>query len=346
MLGAKIMLASAVAGEKETVLLVGAGRQGTRHLKGLAGVNCHVTQIARSTSSRDASRQLWKMSGAPADALSFCPSVGDIEPNRKFSAVILSETADARTKNFAWAIRRGIENILLEKPVCTSRKQLTSIIEIMSKSSAKVSVNFYRRCLPFFLEFSKRLRLEKNRPPLNMTVTSGARGLAMNGIHWIDFALYLTGALTGKLLFAEVSKVPIESGRGPQFRDYGGIAIFGFPCGSRLTMNIIPTSSAPATFSIYEDHRMITVDQDGNCGIIYERHGTSTKPPYLCGQDYLRKEVEAVESIDLSKITQMWLLSIKGDSVNPLPSLQTAAVSHALLFDLLETSKRKGFSFA
>jgi hypothetical protein len=178
-----------------------------------------------------------------------------------------------------------------------------------------------------------------------MIVSSGAMGLACNGIHWIDFAFFLTGAKSGKLVYGDIQSTSIASGRGPQFRDYGGTGVFELSDGSRLILNVIASSSAPTSVLIYESKHMLIIDQKQDVGIEYNRDIRSQKPAYLYGMDYIRDEVGNIESFDLSVNTSQWLQYLKGNQKCPLPKLQEVIISHTLMFDLLEKSGAKQFNF-
>jgi hypothetical protein len=162
--------------------------------------------------------------------------------------------------------------------------------------------------------------------------------LAVNGIHWLDFAVYLSKARKAKMLFGELETKPIGSGRGPDFRDFGGQGLFAFEDGSRLFLSCSAGSSAPVVATITQPGRLYIIDQEKDLAITYERNPASRKPTYLYGADYSRKEVPGIESTQLWDLTRSWIRWHKGQGECELPSLDEAILGHELLFDLLETS--------
>jgi predicted dehydrogenase len=233
----------------------------------------------------------------------------------------------------------GVRKILLEKPLEQSRQRVRELIGTASNSRAAVWCNHYRRTLRSF----EPLRLAGG--PFIISVSSGAIGLGCNGIHWIDFALHLTGQESGTLLFGEIDPTPIGSGRGAQFRDYGGRGVFGFPDGSRLYLSSAATSSAPTTISIVTPRAHWIVDQQTDRTFVHERAPGASHPTYAYGRDYTFEEKRGLEEVDLSALTAGWWAAVKEGGRPPQPVIADTAVAYELLFDLLETGGETMFHF-
>lgn len=140
------------------------------------------------------------------------------------------------------------------------------------------------------------------------------------------------------MLFGEIEATEIGSGRGPAFRDYGGRGLFAFEDGSRLFLSCSADSSASAIAAITLPDWQCVVDLEKDLAIVYERDFASTKPKYLYGADYTRREVSGIESVEFPEVTKGWIRWLEGRGKCSLPSLDEAALGHELLFDLLETS--------
>ena len=146
------------------------------------------------------------------------------------------------------------------------------------------------------------------------------------------------------MLFGEIEAAAIASGRGPMFRDYGGRGLFAFEDGSRLFLNCSAASSASGIATITLPDWQCFVDLDQDLAIVYERDPASTKPCYLYGADYSRREIRGIETVQFPELTKGWIRSLQGRGDCPLPSLEEAALGHELLFDLLETSGEAEFA--
>lgn len=321
----------------QRILLVGAGRMGQRHLRGLAAMpgEIHVVDpnpqalTAAGTGDTTVTARVVPhetLEGALAALGGGC------------DGAILAATAAGRLEAFERVAAHGIRHVLAEKPLEQSRRRCRAVLEIAERHGVSVHCNLYRRTLPAFQDL-------RGAGPLSISVNTGAIGLGCGGIHWIDFALYLSGGSGGRLLFGEVEPETIASGRGPQFRDYGGRGLFAFEDGSRLYLSVRAASSAPTSCAIVGPACHWLIDQDGDTAIVRRRKPGSVKPNYLYGQDYEAVTETGAEAIDLVRLTGEWLHSLRGGPPCRIPTLQQAAPAHELLFDLLETSHETEFAF-
>lgn len=300
-----------------SVLLVGAGRMGQRHLRGLLATPARVHVVDRNPATRaEITDPAVSVHATVADAFAALPA---------FDAAILSATAAGRLETFDEVAGRGVPRILLEKPLDQSRERCRRIQALAQAHGTDVRCNFYRRTLAAFHPLV-------GGGPYTISVNSGAIGLGCGGIHWIDFARFLGGGRPGRLVFGEIEDTPIASGRGPRFRDWGGLGLFAFEDGGRLFLSVRADSSAGTSFSIVGPNCHWVVDQSRDSALVHERPPGSTKPNYLYGQDYATRSVEGLESIDFPALTTRWL-----HEPDLLPTLDEAMWSHELLFDLLET---------
>jgi len=263
----------------------------------------------------------------------------DLGSGEIFDLAILSGPASGRLERFSWLLERGVNTMLVEKPLEQSRKKTRAFLSAAKSAKARVWTNHYRRNLA---GFSELLALQQ---PLTITVTSGAMGLGTNGIHWIDFSLYMTDQSSGKLLFGEIDKLPIGSGRGSQYRDYGGRGLFAFPDGSRLYLSSVPSSSAPTVFTVITGHQHWVIDQFTDRTIVHQRPEGVKHPMYLYGKDYCSSVREDLEAVNLASHTRLFISALK-QKMNPkFPTLEMVAPTYELFFDLLETSGYNDFKF-
>lgn len=316
------------------VLLIGAGRMGTRHLQGLDGVAsaCDVVdpdakarEGVRSTTGKTEIKTFAALDAVPADA--------------GYDAAILASTATDRRELFEGIERRGVPAILVEKPIAQNRADAKAVLDRVASSKSAVWVNHYRRTLSGFEP------LRQAGGPFVLSISSGAMGLGANGVHWIDFAIHLTGAKSGKLLYGEIDDAIIRSGRGPSFRDYGGRGVFAFPDGSRLMLSCAAGSSAPTMMSIVTPTAHWIVDQHDDRTLRHTRASGVDHPTYLYGKDYGSETVQGLEAVDLPGLTRDWIRAISENRAPPQPRAADVALVYELLFDLLETSGETQFTF-
>jgi hypothetical protein len=304
------------------VLLVGAGRMGLRHLRGLHAAGAEVAVVDPRPEARAA------VDGATAyAALEEALAAGG------YDRAVLAETAAGRLERFRLVVDAGISTVLVEKPLEQSRARVAALVEAASAGRVDARVNHFFRRLDLFRE------ARDAGGPFHVVVTGGAFGLACNGIHWIDLALFLSGDAAGRLLYGELDATPIASGRGADFRDYGGRGVYGFADGTRLYVSSAATSSAPMHAAVDQPSRQTILFPHDERAVVAERDPATALPAYRYGAGYLGREVPALEADELWRSTERWA---NGERL--LPTVLESLRAHDLLFDLLETSGERHFA--
>jgi predicted dehydrogenase len=306
------------------VLVVGAGRMGRRHLRGLEGV---ADEVAVVDPRDDARRE--------ATAARSFATLDDALAAGPYDAAVLAETAAGRLERLRALVDAGIPSVLAEKPVEQSRERVAAAVE--TAAGADVRVNHFFRTLDLFSEIRAR------GGPFVLTVVGGAFGVACNGIHWLDLALHLSGDRGGRLLFGRLDEEAIASGRGERFRDFGGRALFGFDDGTTLFLSSSAGSSAPMQATIVQPTAQTVLLPHDAAAIAYRRDEQSDKPSYFYGADYGRSELMALTADDLWRSTERWARALAASEAPPHPTLAASQQAHSLLFDLLETSGDREF---
>jgi predicted dehydrogenase len=303
-----------------TVLLVGAGRVGQRHLAGLLAAGATVAVV----DPQEGARATAVAAGATRAYASLDEALGAEDD---LTAAVSAEPAEGRLERLSALLDR-VEAVLVEKPLEQSRARTRELVERCAGRSVDCNLNL--RLAPVFAEL-------RDAGPYRISVTGGAWGFGCNGIHYIDLALFLAGA-GGRLAFAELEQEPIVSPRGTSFRDYGGTAVFVLDDGSRLALDCGATSSAPVFMTVALPDRLVAVDLHADREIDWRRRPGSDAPVYRYGADYDRVEVEGRVARSIPDITEAWLRSVRTGAASPLPPVSAALAAHELLFDLLETT--------
>ncbi len=318
------------------VLLIGAGRMGLRHLRGVAKEADEISIVYHHRNIDKEVRQVldeceYKGSLNVVSSIEMAAGLGN-----KFDAAILSATAEKRVKRFEKVIALDIDHILLEKPIEQSRENVLKIQTLANQANSDIRCNNVFREQPIFEDFCNTNSITQ------MTVNAGAIGLGCGGIHWIDLALYLSGEKSGQFVCGKLDQLLISSGRGEQFKDFGGYGLFEFGNGSTLYLQVGAESSSSVVCVITQGHQQLVIDPLGSMSIHRRKEGVN-HPNYLYGQDYVTRQVSNFFNIDASVQTRLWLQHVKGGRSSKLPTLKEAVSGHELLFDLLETNGAKIF---
>ncbi len=322
------------------LLIIGAGRMGLKHLVGAFKVCSQIVVVDPNIKKIKKEAQNLLINCQFEGSVLFYPSIDNIPTNSNFDAGIISSTANGRKEIFFKLLERKIYNILIEKPIEQSRNKVKEIINASLDNHLNIRSNHPFRELPLFQE----LHIDKS--PFHMAVVGGAFGLACNGIHWIDLAVFLSHSKkeNTKLLYSNINTVPIKSGRGKNFIDYGGTIVIELSQNSKLFMDSWAESSAPLSLTLTKNHSSFLLDRKENLGIFYERSKQSNNENYLYGFDYERRLINPVETISFPDNTKNWLYSLKGEKKCFLPKVEESNISHELLFDALETTGKTEFS--
>jgi predicted dehydrogenase len=318
------------------VLLIGAGRMGLRHLRGVAKEADEISIVYHRRNIDKEVRQV----------LDDCEYKGKLnvvssiemaaDRGSKFDAAILSATAEKRAKRFEKVIALDIAHILIEKPLEQSRENVLKIQTLANQAKSDIRCNNVFREQPIFGDFCNA------DATTQMTVNAGAIGLGCGGIHWIDLALYLSGGEPGQFVCGKLDHLPIGSGRGEQFKDFGGYGLFEFGDGFTLYLRVEAASSASVVCVITQGHRQLVIDHLSGVSV-HQRKENANHPNYLYGQGYVTHQVSNFLNMDASAQTRLWLQHVKGVRRSKLPTLKEAVRGHKLLFDLLETNGAKNF---
>jgi predicted dehydrogenase len=296
-----------------------------RHLAGLCAAGARVAVVDPQRAAREG-----------AEAAGAACSYGTLEDalagEERIDAAVSAEPAEGRLERVALLVDRT-DTLLLEKPLEQSRTRMRQLAELCDRA-ARADCNMNLRMAPVVADL-------RGGGPFRINATGGAWGLACNGIHYLDLAVFLSGA-PGRLAFAELEPEPIESPRGASFRDYGGVAAFAFDDDSKLVLDCAGKSSAPAFLTVSTPERLVAVDLHTDRDVDWRRRPGSDAPVYRYGADYDRTETEGRVARSIPAITEAWARSLAtGD--RPLPPLREALPAHELLFDLLETTGESHF---
>lgn len=305
------------------------GTMGFRHLQGLVQAHYSVTGHDPQESSFQKCKTKLLEASLPTEQLEWVQTI----PKGKFDIAVFSETSKFRLQNIEQFLKTSqAEYYLLEKPLAANPDEVEKIISLFQKNQIdpkKVRVNLSRRTWDSSQKL-KKLISESTKSYFNLS--SGAIGLGCNGIHFIDLFNYLCDGDKLNVIHSQLDTTQIASGRGIDFKDYGGI--FHIQKDKHdFILNISADSSAPALFSVRGDHFLFSLDESDLSYKLMQRKKDSVKANYLTGHDYQTLESGILNLKPMHQVTADWT-----QNPNLLPSLTEGLPAHNLLFELL----RKG----
>jgi predicted dehydrogenase len=189
--------------------------------------------------------------------------------------VMIATTADSHRALVEQAAASGARAILCEKPMATSIDDCDAMIAACEAAGARLGVNHQMRFMEQYTVVRDELATGRFGALASMTVVGGCFGLAMNGSHYCEAFMWLTGSpIAGAT--AWFSSAAFNNPRGPQFFDQAGEVRFASADGRRLLMNIGADQGHGMTALYAAQYGHIFVDEFE--GVAY---CTARKPEHL-----------------------------------------------------------------
>lgn len=189
----------------KSVLIVGAGNLGRRHLQSLK-LSKNLLEVYVVDSS-DTALSLAKEAVEQVEMkmpVSYYSSL-DVVQKLNIDVAIVATTANSRLAILKTLIDNGVKNIVLEKIAFNSLQDIDDALELVSESeNTKIWVNCPRRLYPFYQSLKTKL---KDATFKRFSVKGNNFGMACNGIHFIDALAYLIGDSNYQLSSKKITNV-------------------------------------------------------------------------------------------------------------------------------------------
>ena len=327
------------------LLILGAGRMGIRHAAGALGVEniesiilADIASGALDTAKRelDAYHESNKLIYVLINELSSI--------KLDCTVAIISATAGSREQLCGFAIQKGCKNILIEKPLGQSKEEVKNLSVFLKNAGVKGFVNLSMRLNRDFIALKSDLKNKSQFQGVKrFTLNSGAVGIGAKGIHYLDFIYFLTEADSSKLIAGDIDEELIPSGRGEQFKDFGGWCVIEFFRAGTLVAKALLSIDASSTvyggLDIVGKHGRITLNESTGKRVDYLRDENSQMPVQRYNADYQPPSEKDFALPFLGDYTEIWLDGISA-GVDLLPSIDESIPVHNLMFDWLSFSRR------
>jgi len=325
------------------IIILGAGRMGLRHAEGVAKIKeiKSVTLVDNNTSTIENAKQHFS-SNVEFNKFDFYNNI-EILSYKKFDIGIIATTANNRIEILNQLAKLGCNNILVEKPIGQSYKQIIEFSNQVNKLKIKCFVNLNMRLNESFLNVYNDIKiLNQFKGEKTITINTGTIGIGANGIHYLDYLFYLFEADDAQIINAEIQDQLITSGRGENFSDFGGWAVIKFfKENSFLGKAILSISSTSSVFGVCEiigPHGRIYFNEVEQKRIDILRDEKSLLPIYRYHCDYLQPIVTDFPVPFLGDLTKKWVTSLINENISLLPTIEQSLKAHKLMFDWLEFS--------
>lgn len=240
-------------------LVIGAGSIGLQHVIRLGKRYERVLVVDPLAEARD--RAVSSVPNARAFA-TLHEALADIGDAAGSVTAVIANWGPDHAATFDQLAHVGIRRVLCEKPMVHSIAAARGMVERARADGIRLGVNLPRRYSGVVPALNKIATETLDGPIVNIVVEGGAQCLVTMGIHWLDMATALFGALpTG--VMARVRDGAINP-RSPSLGYWEGTMVWDYPDGRSLTIALSNGSSVSATMHLYARNGRIDVHPDGS----------------------------------------------------------------------------------
>lgn len=221
-----------------SLLLVGAGQIGSRHLQSLARLDppAHVVVVEPSAQARVVAQQRWSEAGG-SNSVTFVPEI----PEGAFEFALVATTAKVRREAIERLLARAaVRFLLLEKVLFQKLEDYDSVGALLKQRRVPAWVNCAQRYWPMF---RKAKQAYAAGGPIELQVDGANWGLGCNAIHNLDLLPFLTGE-TAMRLSARLDPGTVSAKR-PGFIEFTGTLVAEDRFGNRVTQTSRREGDAP-----------------------------------------------------------------------------------------------------
>lgn len=309
----------------KTVLVVGSGQLGTRHLQAVASLSAveaiHVLDpsLAALDLGRERLGEIDDLNEEIAfgwhESLDTVPSEVDL--------CIVATQAGGRAELIE-AVAQVVEcpNWLLEKIVEQSIARYGRIIDFAESHGLSVWVNCKTRDYGVHRYIKSRI---DPSAPISFVQQGGSHGLANNGVHSADLFVYYDGARELMPVGARVDPILLPSKRGSDLYDLGGSLYATTAKGSDYTLSYSSVHASPDHVSIVTTGHRFIVDHM----LRWARESSEDS-------DWQWRDIPIDENWSVSHMTKAFARDILATSQCALPTLAEAFPAHRYILGELK----------
>jgi|APSaa5957512493_1039668.scaffolds.fasta_scaffold12840_3 hypothetical protein len=242
----------------KSILLVGCGKIGIRHLQAICKISPfpRITVVEPNLKTQKKSKE-FLLKDYKKNNIQKISWVSNIEKiHEKFNLVIISTHSTNRIKIVKYLLKKGNNRFVLEKIVCQSKKQYLTLLSELQNYSAKAWINTPYRYFPIY----QKLKNYFKQKPLHISVTSNSKGLASNSIHFLDLFSWYLNNYDIHIFEDFLSNKLLKNKRGKNLVEFEGTLI-AKNSDSVLSISFLPSSNMHVFTQITNPSNSILIDE-------------------------------------------------------------------------------------
>ncbi|MEZ9551551.1 Gfo/Idh/MocA family oxidoreductase [Vibrio breoganii] len=300
-----------------SVLVIGAGQLGSRHIESLVGLD-GVNIIAYDPSVESIKRVQQHISnlGKHADNIHY---TSNFPRNGEFDFVVVATNSDVRLAVIEELLEfNKVGFLILEKVLFSNVEDLEKADRAIKKHGIRCYVNCPLRAFQFFKDLKLKSNPEKTLRSVEVKGTNW--GLACNSIHFIDLVEFLTAAKIQRVDFKEVDSALIESKR-TGFSEFLGKISLEYSNGTSISLECQTGDAFQRGIKFVFDSYTVSID---------ETTGTVTVQGKELDFENYKPEYQ-------STLTARYFNESLSGEIKSLPSFEISYSQHKALLDSMES---------
>jgi hypothetical protein len=232
----------------QTVLIIGGGQLGSRHLQALKLVihPLEIIVVDPSNDSLDLCRQRYQEMINPNQTKHHVTYSNSLPKDLTIDICIVATSSKIRRPVVEELLKVcEVKYMILEKLLFQKFLDYDEVEELFLKNNVKAWVNCSMRAMPFYAELKNQLQSKQ----VIYQTTGSLFNLITNSIHYIDHMAYLSDCVEFSVNTDCLEFPPIQSKR-PGYLELNGMLSVNFKNGSIGNLICLNTSDLPVTVEI------------------------------------------------------------------------------------------------
>jgi len=252
-----------------SIVLIGGGQLGSRHLQGLANIDIPVsiTVVDPSEISLKTARERYAQIAENPNIkeIKFSHCISDLFD--RIDLAIVATGADVRADVVSSLVQQySVRNLLLEKFLFQKESDFERIAGLLDRRQVNATVNCPRRLFPFYRQLKDALSSED---VISFSVAGSNWGMGCNAIHFLDLFAFLSGSSK-----VEVSGVSLDErilgSKRPGFVEFTGMIAGSSPRGDSFSISSLNEPDVPLKISIKTNSQLIEIDESAGKAFFYD----------------------------------------------------------------------------
>ena len=248
----------------KTIILVGCGNVGSRHLQAIARLSYSIQVYVIEPNDNAQNLAKLRLKEITYDETNheffWYKSVNELK--KTGDLVVVATNSIGRVDLILELINKGNTRFLIEKIVCQSVSEYNRLLEKINESNGKGWVNTTPRCFKSYHRIKELLQGEK---VICFSVKANSKsGLGTNAVHYIDLFSWLVEdnkiILNGESLLDEL----LPNKRGQNLKEFSGTITGTVKNGSSLSITFLPNLSDEIILEISTNRLKIIINETNN----------------------------------------------------------------------------------